>query len=807
MNLHRHSPTLLSALAVAVLTAQPMASAEAGVVRLLFNNSSQAIGLNQTSGELIRYLNHTADRYLSLRLSEPLLCAEFPSGASSSVRVRFIDANGDVVANNNTSGTANTFGSLTDVAGSSGGIRYLPVAGGENRLQLNTTNALNCMLFSTFITTGANLGPDAKVQSGYQLRQASQVMKAGPEGGDLLFEDGFEDEFLTPVDIVTTISAPSTVRAGTNYIYTITVRNQGTTALTGVQVRDFFYKRSAQPGGNNPVLESGSWTCAGSNGGTCGATSGSGVIYASGISLPSGGQVAFTATRRVNDSPVPSPGSNFSVAAGAFINPSLGETLVSNNGAVANATIVVTQPPTISGLPASVTIPEDGNSGDLSFTLQDPDTSTTLLTTTTATNNSTLFNSAGMVVSGSGGSRSLRITPIANQSGSGTVTVNVSDGSSVTPGTVNVTVTPVNDAPSFTWNNGCTVVNGGTWTPENGSTPGQFTYPAGASVDAQSCLSFLNVSMGPPDESAQSLTNAQITAVSNPAIFASQPSLQLKGGNTALLLFRTNGASGTAEISVQVTDNGGTANNGVNVSTVKTFRVKVDGAAPTITAIGTQSINEDGSTGALPFVIGDTDTPVANLILTTNSSNPAVVPQGNVVLGGSAENRTITVTPAANAFGSSTITVTVSDGDQQGQRTFVVNVASVNDAPTFVDGGNIILPSGTTKDLVQQDGWATQLVVGPPNESAPPENQTPVQFLVSVLSTSPTSIGAALTVDAPSGNLTLELQPVAGVVPDGYACFRVRLRDSGPSTSPNVNISAGHIIKVEVGNGGHNCNP
>jgi hypothetical protein len=78
---------------------------------------------------------------------------------------------------------------------------------------------------------------------------------------------------------------------------------------------------------------------------------------------------------------------------------------------------------------------------------------------------------------------------------------------------------------------------------------------------------------------------------------------------------------------------------------------------------------------------------------------------------------------------------------------------------------------------------------------------------VTQLSGSAVSIGAGLTVDAPSGNLTLELQPIAGVVPDGYACFRVRLRDSGLSTSPNVNVSAQHIIKVEVGSGNHNCNP
>jgi hypothetical protein len=366
---------LYSALAVAVLSVQPIGRAEAGVVRLLFNNSSQSIGLNQTSGTLIRYLNHSLDKYLSLRLSEPLLCAEFPTGANNNVRVQFIDANGDVVPNNNSFGTANTFGSLTDVAGSTGGIRYMPVAGGENRLQLNTTSALNCMLFSTFITGAVTQGPNPKVLGGYQLRLASDVMKAAPQGGDSVFEDSFEDAFSIPVEVVTNLSAPPTVRAGQPYVYTVTVSNQGINALSGVQVRDFFYKRSAQPGGNNPVLEAGSWNCVASGGADCGSdTNGSGAIFARNVSLPSGSQVVYTANRIVNNNPTPATGSSFSVAAAAFINPAFGEVPVSNNGAVANATIVITQPPVITGLSSSVNLPEDGSSGPLSFTLSDPDT-------------------------------------------------------------------------------------------------------------------------------------------------------------------------------------------------------------------------------------------------------------------------------------------------------------------------------------------------------------------------------------------------------------------------------------------------
>ena len=88
----------------------------------------------------------------------------------------------------------------------------------------------------------------------------------------------------------------------------------------------------------------------------------------------------------------------------------------------------------------------------------------------------------------------------------------------------------------------------------------------------------------------------------------------------------------------------------------------VDGA-PTITNITDQTIAEDGATAALPFTIGDVGTAPGSLTLSVGSSNQTIVPDANIVLGGSGANRTVTVTPVANQHGGPvTITVTVSDG-------------------------------------------------------------------------------------------------------------------------------------------------
>ena len=87
--------------------------------------------------------------------------------------------------------------------------------------------------------------------------------------------------------------------------------------------------------------------------------------------------------------------------------------------------------------------------------------------------------------------------------------------------------------------------------------------------------------------------------------------------------------SKSAVITVTVTD----ADNG---SAQDTFQLTVtsDNDLPTISDIADQTIAEDGNTGALAFTVSDTETPAANLTLSAGSSNPGLVPTGNIVFGG-----------------------------------------------------------------------------------------------------------------------------------------------------------------------------
>jgi formylglycine-generating enzyme required for sulfatase activity len=98
--------------------------------------------------------------------------------------------------------------------------------------------------------------------------------------------------------------------------------------------------------------------------------------------------------------------------------------------------------------------------------------------------------------------------------------------------------------------------------------------------------------------------------------------------------------------------------------------------APTISDIAAQSIGLGGNTGAISFTIGDAHVPATSLTLTAASNNTALVPNANIVFGGSGVNRTVSVTPLSTQSGTATITVTVSDGSLTASDTFVLTVDS-----------------------------------------------------------------------------------------------------------------------------------
>ncbi|RKI05008.1 Ig-like domain-containing protein [Corallococcus sp. AB038B] len=124
--------------------------------------------------------------------------------------------------------------------------------------------------------------------------------------------------------------------------------------------------------------------------------------------------------------------------------------------------------------------------------------------------------------------------------------------------------------------------------------------------------------------------------------------------------------------------------------------------APELSSVANQTLAEDSSSGDLAFALSDVETPADGLTVSATSSNPALVPNApaNLIFGGSSGSRTLKVVPAANASGSTTITLSVSDGSATTSTTFTVDVTAVNDVPTLSPVADQRIPAGSsTGDL------------------------------------------------------------------------------------------------------------
>src|SRR5262249_40787984 len=151
--------------------------------------------------------------------------------------------------------------------------------------------------------------------------------------------------------------------------------------------------------------------------------------------------------------------------------------------------------------------------------------------------------------------------------------------------------------------------------------------------------------------------------------------------------------NGTATITLTVTD-GGSA----SVSTAFDVKVQPVNDPPTLNPIGDLILNQGGGPQVVNLTGISSGASNENqfLVITTSSSNPALVPDPVVNYTNPASTGTLTLVPSTVAGGSVGITVTVNDGGASNNtivRTFFI---TINRAPSLSDIPDQVIDEDTS---------------------------------------------------------------------------------------------------------------
>jgi VCBS repeat-containing protein len=245
------------------------------------------------------------------------------------------------------------------------------------------------------------------------------------------------------------------------------------------------------------------------------------------------------------------------------------------------------------------------------------------------------------------------------------------------------------------------------------------------------------INPGAPDEAGQTLSFV-VTANTNAALFTIQPTVLPNG---TLLYTPAPNANGTASITLELRDNGGTALGGDDTSPPQTFTITVTAVndAPTFTGGANQTVLEDAGAQtvvgwATAISAGAPDEAAQTLTFqVTNNTNAALF---SVVPSVSSTTGNLTYTPAANTSGTATITLVLGDNGgllNGGANTsapfvFTITVTAVDDPPTADNDSYTVAEGGTLSVAApgvldgdndpEGDTLTAVLVTGPANASS-----------------------------------------------------------------------------------------
>ncbi|TVS19742.1 MAG: tandem-95 repeat protein [Planctomycetaceae bacterium] len=346
--------------------------------------------------------------------------------------------------------------------------------------------------------------------------------------------------------------------------------------------------------------------------------------------------------------------------------------------------------------------------------------------------------------------------------------------------TVTVNVTLVNDQPSFEVAEELIEL-------EVNEDAGPQTFTNWATFDAGT----------PLENTVQSVLEYRVEVLTNANLFSQLPAV---ANNGTLTFTSADDAFGVSTFRVQVQDDGGTADGGIDTSDWQEFTIIVHPVndPPTFSASDPPEVLEDSGPQVVPnwahsFVPGppnESDQELKEYEVTA-VSNPALFEvQPSVDLNG-----TLTYTPADDAFGTSTFTVVARDDggterggdDTSAPQTFTITVLAVNDPPSF-EVAQTEITVRENEGLQELEGWVTEFTPGPPNES----NQQVLQYIVNGI-TNPNLFEVPPSV---SNDGTLRFQSAMNV--GGTSQFTVVVQDDGGTERGGSDTSAPKTITINV---------
>ncbi len=372
--------------------------------------------------------------------------------------------------------------------------------------------------------------------------------------------------------------------------------------------------------------------------------------------------------------------------------------------------------------------------------------------------------SAGPAIAADG---TLTFTPAANANGTAVLTITGTDTGGTDNGgdndtvvsTATITITPVNDAPSFTPGADATV------SEDSG---------------AQSLAWASAISAGPADESAQTLT-FELTN-DNAALFDGPVTIAADG---TLSFTPAANANGVANLTVLLRDSGGTADGGVDATTAVPLTITVNAVndAPSIANSGDVTVDEDAPAQSIAWAsnlsAGPADEASQTLSFELTNDNAALF-DGPVTI---AADGTLSFTPAANANGVANLSVVLRDNggtldggvDASAAVALKITVNAVNDPPT---AGN------DAADVETDSTGATIGVLS--NDSANPDGG---ETLTIIAKTDGTNGTVAIALDG----LSVTYTPNPGFT--GTDSFTYTINDGTPGSdaTATVNVTVGNV--------------